>query len=68
MEEQALRESNPGARWVEDPVVADGHLITSRGAGTAAAFALAIIQELLGPEEAQKLAKAVVTPEKSPGA
>jgi 4-methyl-5(b-hydroxyethyl)-thiazole monophosphate biosynthesis len=63
MEGQAGREANPGAQWVGSPVAVDGHLITSRGAGTAGAFALAIIGELLGRGEAQKLAQAVVAPE-----
>ncbi len=35
-----------GATPVDDPVVCDGHLITSRGAGTAAAFAFAIAEAL----------------------
>lgn len=34
-------------RYVEDPVVRDGHILTSRGPGTAMAFGYAIL-ELLG--------------------
>jgi 4-methyl-5(b-hydroxyethyl)-thiazole monophosphate biosynthesis len=47
-------------KWSKDRVVVDGNLITSRGAGTAAEWALAIIARLESPEEAEKLAKRVV--------
>ncbi|MFW5801101.1 MAG: DJ-1 family glyoxalase III [Spirochaeta sp.] len=39
----------------EDRVVIDGNLITSRGAGTAAEFAIAVIRELAGDAAAQKV-------------
>ncbi|MDR0600647.1 MAG: DJ-1/PfpI family protein [Treponema sp.] len=45
-----------GGAWSADPVVADGRLITSRGPGTAAAFALALINALAGPEKAKEIA------------
>ncbi|MDR1909680.1 MAG: DJ-1/PfpI family protein [Spirochaetaceae bacterium] len=57
MEDQVKAE---GALWSGDPVVRDGNLITSRGAGTAAQWSLAIIAALLGPDEAERLARAVV--------
>ncbi len=38
------------ARRREDRVVVDGHLVTSRGPGTAIEFALTLIEQLLGPE------------------
>jgi protein deglycase len=41
--------------FVEDRVVTDGKLITSRGPGTAAEFAEAIIQYLAGQEAAEDL-------------
>jgi 4-methyl-5(b-hydroxyethyl)-thiazole monophosphate biosynthesis len=44
-----------GGTWLEDRVVSDGNIITSRGPGTAAAFALALIRELAGPKEAEQL-------------
>ena len=49
-----------GAEWKEDRVVIDGNLVTSRGAGTAGEFAAAIIGELIGAEEAKKLADKVL--------
>jgi 4-methyl-5(b-hydroxyethyl)-thiazole monophosphate biosynthesis len=48
------------ARWSEDRVVIDGSLITSRGAGTAAEWALALIGLLVSQAEAQKLAASVL--------
>ena len=42
------------------PVVVDGKLITSRGPGTAAIFALTIVQQLLGKEAATKIASAML--------
>ena len=47
-------------RWVEEPVVIDGTLITSRAAGTAAAWAAAIIGQLLGSAEGEKIARQVL--------
>jgi 4-methyl-5(b-hydroxyethyl)-thiazole monophosphate biosynthesis len=55
-----------GARWSEDRVVTDAGgtycLITSRGAGTAADFAIAVISKLLSEAEGEKIAKSVVMP------
>jgi 4-methyl-5(b-hydroxyethyl)-thiazole monophosphate biosynthesis len=46
--------------WHGEPVVVDGHLITSRGAGTAGLFAIKIIETLLGKDSAEKIAGSVV--------
>lgn len=55
-----LEKSVAGARWSEDDVVIDGNLITSRGAGTAGAWAMAIIEKLLGRDMADKIATSVL--------
>ncbi|MDR3248168.1 MAG: DJ-1/PfpI family protein [Treponema sp.] len=49
-----------GAAWSEDPVVIDGNIVTSRGAGTAAAWAVALIDLLLSPKEGEKIARSVL--------
>jgi 4-methyl-5(b-hydroxyethyl)-thiazole monophosphate biosynthesis len=46
--------------WSEDRVVIDGNIITSRGAGTADAFAVAIIGKLVGEAEGKKVAESVL--------
>ncbi|MFO1052285.1 MAG: DJ-1 family glyoxalase III [Planctomycetota bacterium] len=43
------------ARWSEDSVVESGELVTSRGPGTAFAFALALVRRLCGSEVAAKV-------------
>lgn len=45
----------PSARYVEERVVTDGTLVTSRGPGTALEFALVLVERLKGQETAQKL-------------
>ncbi|KAM0852316.1 hypothetical protein ACQ4PT_051840 [Festuca glaucescens] len=40
----------------ENRVVVDGNVITSRGAGTAMEYALAVVEKLLGRDEARRLA------------
>ena len=49
-----------GAQWSSDPVVCDGHIITSRAAGTAGLWAAAIVEALEGQKEAADLRKAVL--------
>lgn len=51
--EEKLRAA--GARPSAERVVVDGNLITSRGAGTAAEFALAVVERLVGAEAAREL-------------
>jgi len=46
--------------WSEDRVVIDGSLITSRSAGTAGEFAIAIIKKLLDEAAAKKIAGTVL--------
>lgn len=47
-------------KWSGDNVVVDGAIITSRGAGTAGVFAVAIIGRLLGGAEGKKVAESVL--------
>ena len=42
------------------PVVVDGNLITSQGAGTAMAFGLEIVRHFLGDEAVERVAAGVV--------
>ncbi len=49
-----------GARIHQDPVVKDGHIITSRGVGTALDFALEIVGLLKGKSIASDLKSALV--------
>jgi len=48
------------AEWESSPVVTDGNIITSRGAGTAGLFAIKIIEKLCGAETAGQIKSAVV--------
>ncbi|MBN2628099.1 MAG: DJ-1/PfpI family protein [Spirochaetales bacterium] len=49
-----------GARHSEERVVKDSNIITSRGAGSAAEFALALVEYLVGREKAKELKKATL--------
>lgn len=49
-----------GAVMTRTDVTVDGNLITSRGAGTAIAFALKLIEMLSGAEKAAEIAEAVL--------
>jgi 4-methyl-5(b-hydroxyethyl)-thiazole monophosphate biosynthesis len=48
-----------GATCLSDPVVVDNKLITSKGPGTAIAFALALVSLLRGPQVAESIAAAM---------
>ena len=60
--------SYPGVRsqiegvctYLEDPVVVDGNVTTSRGLGTAIDFSLCLIAQLMGQEKADEIAKSIV--------
>ncbi|MDR0999034.1 MAG: DJ-1/PfpI family protein [Treponema sp.] len=60
MEKQVDLSLNQGGRWSEDRVVVDGSIVTSRGAGTAGVFAVALIGLLLGEEEGKGIARTVL--------
>lgn len=46
----------PAGKWVDQPVVRDGNLLTSQAPGTAFAFALALVEALDSAETARKVA------------
>jgi 4-methyl-5(b-hydroxyethyl)-thiazole monophosphate biosynthesis len=49
-----------GAIWSDNRVVVDGNIITSRSAGTASEFAVAIIKQLLDEEAGKKIIETVL--------
>jgi len=49
-----------GAVYEETSVVKDGNVLTSRGVGTALNFGLAIVEQLVGREKAQKIRAAML--------
>jgi 4-methyl-5(b-hydroxyethyl)-thiazole monophosphate biosynthesis len=55
-----MEERVSGASWKESRVAIDGSLITSRGAGTAGEFAVAIIGKLLGDDAGERVARSVL--------
>lgn len=50
----------PDATCIKKKVVEDGHIITSRGVGTALDFAVAIIEKLAGLNQGCKIAESVL--------
>ena len=51
-----------GAKAVTDPVVVDGHIITSRGMGTATQFGLKLLELFTDKAAADKMAATVMMP------
>ena len=49
-----------GAEIGSEPVVRDGNIITSRGAGTAVNFGLKLVEALLSENESERLRKAIL--------
>lgn len=49
-----------GAKIGEGPVVVDGHITTSRGLGTAIAFAAALIEQMQGKEKAEEIKESII--------
>lgn len=48
--------------YMTEPVVVDGRIVTSRGAGTAMYFALKIVEVLVSLEKAQEIGKGIMLP------
>lgn len=46
-------------RFADQPVVEDGHIVTSQGAGTAVPFALALVRRLCGQAKADEIAASI---------
>jgi len=55
-----MEEKVQGSKWTDNSVAIDGTTITSRSAGTAGVFAVAIITQLLGQAAGDKIAQAVL--------
>jgi len=55
-----MEEKVKDSLWSQERVVVDGNIITSRSAGTAGEFAVAIIAHLLGEEASKKIAQTVL--------
>ena len=49
-----------GAEVVEEPVVVDGNVITSRGLGTSMEFGFQLIRELVSEEKAEEIRNQIV--------
>jgi protein deglycase len=57
----SVREALPGALVRSEPrVVRSGSILTSQGAGSALEFALELVADLVGPEQADALARAMI--------
>ena len=50
----------PSATFVEERVVVDGNIVTSRGPGTALEFSLALVEKLVSVEKADQLRAAML--------
>lgn len=59
-----MEEGLTGAVVTKEPVVTDGHITTSRGLGTAIAFALRLISIIKGEAAAKKIAESIVYQER----
>lgn len=53
----------PGLQYLEEAVVMDGHIITSRGPGTAMDFALTLIEILAGEQKRHEVEGPLLRPE-----
>lgn len=56
----SYRDRLGGAIYEEKSVVVDGNVLTSRGAGTALNFGLAIVEKLAGREKAQQIKESML--------
>ncbi len=56
----SVQDQLPGTHYSEDRVVVDGHIITSRGPGTALEFALKLVEILFDSERMETVNKGVL--------
>ena len=49
-------------RYVDAPVVVDGHCITGQGPGSALAFSLKLVELIQGEDKARKIAESMIAP------
>ena len=56
----SFEEKLEGAEVVQEPVSVDGHIITSRGMGTAILFALKLTTLLCGEEKADEISRSII--------
>jgi len=55
-----MEDKIPEGIWLDDRVVVDGNIITSRGAGTAGQWSIVIIQKLLDEAAGKKIAEDIL--------
>ncbi len=58
--QKEMEKLQPSSVYVDDAVVEDDFLITSRGPGTAIAFSLRLIAKLCGEEESEEIRQSIV--------
>jgi 4-methyl-5(b-hydroxyethyl)-thiazole monophosphate biosynthesis len=58
--QQEMERLAPSSVYSDEAVVEDDFLITSRGVGTAVAFALRLVARLCGEEKAEKIREAII--------
>jgi len=58
--EDEMQQLQPSSNYVQQTVVEDDNIITSRGAGTAIAFALALVAKLCGQQHAEEIRASIV--------
>ncbi|WP_038249302.1 DJ-1 family glyoxalase III [Ghiorsea bivora] len=58
--EAEMQQQQPSSKYKQQAVVKDEHIITSRGAGTAIEFALALVAQLCGQQQSQDIRVSIV--------
>lgn len=57
----SVRDRLEVGKYSTNRVVVDGHIVTSRGAGTAVEFALQLVAELVNPAKANEISQSIVS-------